>query len=128
MLLVILIKFGILPLALFMDVVAPCVGEVQQHHWGSNFEDGSCESSPHIGNSLGEIVGKGPLFKWGDAVGDHMPDPRQISKVAAHGVLRSDLGLRTQKYMHHPAYKLHYTYLHLDFYYSSSVITSTVTS
>lgn len=62
--------FSILPLALLMNSVAPCV-----RHMG-NFEETTWELSSHIGDSLGEVVGESPLLR-----GDYLPDPGQVSEV-----------------------------------------------
>lgn len=51
---------------------------------GSYFEEAASEPSPHIGDSLGEIVRESLLFKGGQSVCNHMPDPGQISKMATH--------------------------------------------
>lgn len=58
---------------------------------GGNFEERSCEPSPHVGDSLGEIVGESPLFKRGQSVCDYMSDLSQVSKVSAHFHQRADL-------------------------------------
>lgn len=58
---------------------------------GGNLEERCCEPSPHIGDSLGEIVGESLLLKWRQTVGNHMPDLGQISEVAAHVLKRADL-------------------------------------
>lgn len=60
----------------------------------SNSEDRRFEPSPHIGNSLGEVVGKSPLLKGGQTVCDDVSDLGQVSKVAAHV---HDVDLKCQK-------------------------------
>lgn len=58
---------------------------------GGNFEERRCDPSPHIGDSLGEVVGESPLLKGGQTVCDYMPDLGQISEVESHVHQRADL-------------------------------------
>lgn len=51
---------------------------------GGNFEERCSEPSPHIWESFGEVVGKSPLLKGGNTVGDNVPDLGQVSKVTTH--------------------------------------------
>lgn len=58
--------------------------------WG-NFEERSTEPPPHIWNTLWEVIGKSPLLKGRNAVGDDVPDFGQVSKVATHVDHESEL-------------------------------------
>lgn len=51
---------------------------------GGNFEERGCDPSPHIGDSLGEVVGESPLLKGRQTVCDYVADLGQVSEVAAH--------------------------------------------
>lgn len=65
---------------------------------GGNFEERWCEPSPNVRNSLWEIIGECLLLKGWQTVCDDMPDPGQISKVAAHVDLNANQrGRRTAK-------------------------------
>lgn len=85
-----LIVRRILPLALHVGVVAPAVCQIHESHWGGNFEERSCDPSPRVGDSLGEVAWESPLLKGGYTVCDHMPDLGQVSKVEAHVHQRAD--------------------------------------
>lgn len=58
--------------------------QVQIRLTGGNFKEGSWEPSPHIWDSLREVIGKSLLLKGGYAVGDYMPDLGQVPKVTSH--------------------------------------------
>lgn len=58
---------------------------------GSNTEERWGESSPHIRDSLGEVVGECLLLKGGQGECDNMPDLGQVSKLMPHGFQTADL-------------------------------------
>lgn len=51
---------------------------------GGDFKEGRWKPSPHIWDSLGEVIGKSLLLKGGYAVGDYVPDLGQVPKVTPH--------------------------------------------
>lgn len=48
-------------------------------------KDGRLDAAQHVGDALGEVVREGTLLEGRNAVGDHMPYPRQVPKRTAHG-------------------------------------------
>lgn len=60
----------------------------------ANFKDRSTEPPPHIRNTLWEVVGKSPLLKGWNAVGDNVPDFGQVSKVVTHVDHKAELKLK----------------------------------
>lgn len=77
-----------------MDMVSPSICQIHDNHRGSDFEDGRRKTSPHIGDSFGEVVRESPLLEGGQTVCDHMPNLGQISEVATHDVRCTDLEQR----------------------------------
>lgn len=52
---------------------------------GHDAKDARPHAAQHVGDALAEVVREGALLERRQAVGDHMPHPGQIPKLAAHG-------------------------------------------
>jgi hypothetical protein len=48
-------------------------------------QDALASAAQHVGDAFAEIAWEGALLKGRQAVGDHVPYPRQVPKLAAHG-------------------------------------------
>lgn len=83
--LVVLIVSGVLPLQPLKLLSAPGVEEVGAQEGGCNLEDLRAEPPPHVGQSVREDVGYGPLLERRQAVGDDVAHPGQVPEVDAHG-------------------------------------------
>lgn len=84
-LLVIFIHGWILPFRLLKLLVAPCVDQVDHYKRRRHAQDALASAAQHVGDAFAEIAWEGALLKGRQAVGDHVPYPRQVPKLAAHG-------------------------------------------
>lgn len=48
-------------------------------------KDARPSAAQHVGDALAEVVREGALLEGRQAVGDYMPHPHQMPKLAAHG-------------------------------------------
>lgn len=82
---VIFIGSWILPLRFLKLLRSPCVDKIKRYERRRDAKDARPSSAQNVGDALAEVVREGALLEGRQAVGDHMPHPCQMPKLAAHG-------------------------------------------